>query len=62
VAEDIAGVLPAAGSAAGHQRHAASRRVTRVLGKLAVFSRLMFAEPQEAVSRTGAGIVPAARR
>ena len=29
MAEDIAGVLPAAGPAAGHQRHAASRRGTR---------------------------------
>lgn len=29
MAEDIAGVLPGAGPAAGHQRHAASRRVTR---------------------------------
>jgi len=38
------------------------RAVSGVLGKLAIFSRLTFAEPQAAVSRTAAGIFPAAGR
>jgi hypothetical protein len=38
------------------------RTASRVPGKLAIFSRLTFAEPQAAVSRTAAGIFPAATR
>ena len=61
MAEDIAASCPRLARRQGIS-DMPHRAASRVLGKLAILSRLTFAEPQAAVSRTAAGIFPAARR
>ena len=64
MAEDTGGVLVGLARRQGIS-DMLHRTAARVPGKLAIVggeTRLTFAEPQAAVSRTAAGIFPAARR